>query len=145
MALPFHVLYIRVLPQPMGPQSSDSNSRPMLDDCWRYVSGFDNCSHQRLYWKHLRKYADNESVYRESLSSLTQAIFKTLTQHNMKAYGLWRYRPAPIPLLPKQVKALKVTMQLLPIVLALEKKLMKTTHITEGRMYATEGGNFLNR
>lgn len=40
--------------------------------------------HQPLYWKHLRKYAANESVYRASLSSLTQAIFKTLTLHNKK-------------------------------------------------------------
>jgi hypothetical protein len=50
----------------------------MSDDC-RHVSGFDNCSHQPLYWKHLRKHAANESVYKEFLSSLTRAIFKTVT------------------------------------------------------------------
>jgi hypothetical protein len=45
------------------------------------------------------------------------------------------------------VKDLKVTLQLLPIVLALEKTSMKTTrtHITEGRMYATEEGKFLKQ
>lgn len=84
---------------------------------------------------------ENMRPMNRSLSSLTQAIFKTLTLHNknMKTWRLWRYRPAPIPLIPTKVKALKVTLQLLLIVLAREKTSMKITHITEGRMYASEG------
>jgi hypothetical protein len=74
MALPFNVLY--VLPQltSMGPQSCDSNSRPLSDDCYSYVSGFDYCSHQPLYWKHLRKYAANESVLKFVNSGYIQDI-----------------------------------------------------------------------